>query len=153
MFLHHMQSNDLCMYNNLLCRIRGGALTIIIYSAVGVTTSRVWFWPKNTRKGVSFFLTKNERGCVFEQRVYYSMTILENSRCCAPLFSNFFIKGNILAEFARKMAHFSPKHCKRKIMVSLAHPCTKIRQVHAPLVHRINEKLFHVIFFITKGQM
>ncbi len=59
------------------------------------------------------------KGCVFEQKVYYSMTILENFRRYAPFLSDFVHKMvHMLAEFAKKTAYFSPKNCNRKDVFS-----------------------------------
>ena len=76
-----------------------------------------------------------EKGCVFEQRVYYSKTILENFRRCPPFFSNFIRKrvhfgkiseGNSMffTEKLQEKGFLFQKNCMRKGMDSetaLAH--------------------------------
>ncbi len=65
-----------------------GALTIYMQYQ-GFVNVKVVILTKNVQKK-GYFLDENarERVC-FEQRVYYSKTILVKFWCCAPLLSNF----------------------------------------------------------------
>ncbi len=97
-------------------------------------------------KGYVFWAKMQEKGCVSDQRLYYSKTILKNFRRYVPFFREFVHKRVHFCQICKKNRMFSTeklqekgclfhKFCKRKgmdLVAALAHPHTKFRQVPPP---------------------